>query len=224
MTVDGSYINYFDWSVKDDAGINNNEGADAPNIEKSIKATLVINTKAGDHLPTRIVAIVNPTDKLSNGSMDLSTLRSVSNDYKSSIGSYSFTMSSSVYMGYNNTEVTSTPIPETAIQDTPQGAMLQPVVVYVERVVAKVRVTVDANAFEGRIKTINKELAIALIDADGNPITAEGKQVYARFTKWNLTGLQHLYHRFSHKLRPLQAGYRNRFSALLARHDCHRRR
>ncbi|MDE6366929.1 MAG: Mfa1 family fimbria major subunit [Muribaculaceae bacterium] len=188
LTSDGSYINYFDWSVKDDPSIDNSEGDDAPNIEKIIKATLIINTKAGDHLPTRIAAVVNPTNQLGDEPRSLGSLRNVLSDYKSSINEYGFTMSTSVYLALNNTEVTCTNIPETSIQDTPQGALLQPVVVYVERVIAKVRVKVDASSFEGRITTINGNTAIALIDAEGEKIEADGKQVYAMFTNWNLTG------------------------------------
>ncbi len=188
LCSDGSYINYFDWSAKDDPEINKNQGSQEPNIEKTIKATLVINTKAGDHLPTRIAAIVNPTNQLGDEARDLASLRNVVSDYKSSITGYGFTMSTSVYLGMNNTEVTSTPIPETSIQDTPQGAMNQPVLVYVERVIAKVRVKVDAGSFEGRIKTIKGNTAIALVDAEGNPIKANDKQVYAMFSNWNLTG------------------------------------
>lgn len=188
LISDGSYINYFDWSVNEDPEINDNEGDEAPNIEKTIKATLVINTKAGDQLPKRIAAVVNPTYQLGDEPRDLASLRNVLSDYKSSINDYGFTMSTSVYLGLNNTEVTSTLIPESSIQDTPQGAMLQPVVVYVERVIAKVRVKVDAASFEGRIKMIDGNLAIALVDADGKQIEANGKQVYARFTNWNLTG------------------------------------
>ena len=188
LASDGSYINYFDWSVNDDANINDNEGDDAPNVEKTIKATVIINTKAGDQLPTRIAAVVNPTDQLGDEPRNLESLRNVLSDYKNSIPQYGFTMSTSVYLGHNNTEVTSTPIESSCIQDTPQGAMLQPVVVYVERVIAKVRVQVDAAAFEGRLKTIGNDLAIALVDADGAAIEADGKQVYAKFTNWNLTG------------------------------------
>lgn len=185
---DGSYLNYFDWSAKEDPEIDKNEGANAPNIEKTIKATLVINTKEGDHLPTRIAAIVNPTTQLGDESRDLASLRKVISDYKSSIANYGFTMSTSVYLGLNKTEVTSTEIPESSIQDTPQGALLQPVVVYVERVIAKVRVKVDATSFEGRIKTIGGNTAIALVDDKNNPIKADDKQVYAKFSNWNLTG------------------------------------
>ncbi|MDE6526758.1 MAG: hypothetical protein K2L75_05835, partial [Muribaculaceae bacterium] len=172
----------------DDPNIDNNEGDDAPNVEKTIKATLVINTKAGDQLPSHIAAVVNPTYQLGDEPRDLASLRNVLSDYKSSIDQYGFTMSTSVYLGYNNTEVTSSPILESSIQDTPQGAMLQPVVVYVERVVAKVRVKVDESAFAGRIKTIDGNLAIALVDAEGTEIKANDRQVYAKFTKWNITG------------------------------------
>ncbi len=144
---DGSYINYFDWTAETDPEINDNKGSNAPNIEKIIKATLVINTKAGDHLPTRIAAIVNPTNQLGDESRDLASLRNVVSDYKTSIDKYGFTMSTSVYLGMNGTEITSTKIPESSIQNTPQGALLQPVVIYVERVVAKVRVQVNAASF-----------------------------------------------------------------------------
>lgn len=185
---DGSYINYFDWTAETDPEINDNKGSNAPNIEKIIKATLVINTKAGDHLPTRIAAIVNPTNQLGDESRDLASLRNVVSDYKTSIDEYGFTMSTSVYLGMNGTEITSTKIPESSIQDTPQDALLQPVVIYVERVVAKVRVQVNAASFEGRIKTINGNTAIALVDAEGEKIMANDKQVYAMFSNWNLTG------------------------------------
>lgn len=188
LCSDGSYINYFDWSSDDDEGINNNQGSNAPNIEKTIKATLVINTKAGDHLPTRIAAIVNPTNQLGDDTRDLASLRNVISDYKSTINEYGFTMSTSVYLGMDGTEVRNAQISESSIQDTPQGAMLQPVVVYVERVVSKVRVKVDGERFANRIKEINGNMAIALVDADSNSIKVNDKQVYAMFTNWNITG------------------------------------
>lgn len=184
---DGTYINYFDWSAEDDPGINDNQGSNAPNIEKTIKATLVISTKAGDGLPKRIAAIVNPTDKLGNTSLSLASLREVVSDYKASIAKYGFTMSTSVYLGMDEAEVTSTPIPETSIQSTPEAAKDKPVVVYVERAVAKVRVKVSADEFEDRIKYIDGNTAIELVDAEGKKIISEGKPVYAMFTKWNLT-------------------------------------
>ena len=183
---DGSYFNYFDWSL--DENENEGIGDDAPNIEKILNATLVINTKAGDKLPASVVAVVNPSTNIGDDNRDLASLREVLGNYKESIGT-GFTMSNSVYLGSNNVEVTCTPIPQESIQDTPEGALLQPVTIYVERVVSKVRLSVDEQAFAGRIIYIDGDIAIALKDAsdDHLPIMVDGKQVYARFTNWNLT-------------------------------------
>lgn len=188
LNSDGTYSNYCDWHKDDDPSINDNNGDDAPNIEKTLKATIVINTKAGDHLPAKMMAVVNPSNQLGGESRDLASLRNVINNYKNSISDYGFTMSTSVYLDLNGNEVNCVSIPDECIQNTPEGAMLQPVVMYVERVVAKVRLKVDSEAFGNRLTTIDGKTAIALVDAEGNEIKAEGKQVYAVFTNWNLTG------------------------------------
>lgn len=77
----GSYVNYYDWTPeKGDQSDGTNTGDD---IESKLKATIVINTAAGDGIPQRIAAVLNPTG-LDNTSKSLSELKAVVADYAAS--------------------------------------------------------------------------------------------------------------------------------------------
>lgn len=131
-----------------------NNGKDDPNhIEQITKSILVIDgvTAAA---PAKVVAIVNPetltTTTLGSGSVTLTDLRSSFEDtqFKNGQGSSAveFVMSNSVY------EKDAKSVCETSISghvtNKRETAENNPVNIYVERVVAKVRASLNTTAFE----------------------------------------------------------------------------
>lgn len=131
-----------------------NNGKDDPNhIEQITKSILVIDgvTAAA---PAKVVAIVNPgtltTTTLGSGSVELDKLRSTLEDtnFKNGQGASAieFVMSNSVYAKDGNS------VCETSIsghvKNSSSDAEANPVDIYVERVVAKVRASLNTTAFE----------------------------------------------------------------------------
>lgn len=179
-----SYVNYYDWTPsKDTENPDQSDGTnDKDDIESKLKATIVINTKAGDGIPQRIAAVLNPTG-LDNNSKSLSELKAVVADYATSgenglTSEGRFVMFNSV--GGGGEDFSTTLIKDENLCKTEADAIANPVTIYVERSVAKVRVTLDANMGF----TDNK---LALKDKDGKDLKVGGEQVYLQLDGWGLT-------------------------------------
>ena len=176
----GSYVNYYDWTPGDeDQSDGTNTGDD---IESKLKATIVINTKAGDGIPQRIAAVLNPTG-LDNNSKSLSDLKAVVADYATSgenglTSKGKFVMFNSV--GGGGEDFSTTFIKDENLCKTEADAIAHPVTIYVERSVAKVRVTLGAN-----LGFTNNKLALK--DKDDKDLKVGGEQVYLQLDGWGLT-------------------------------------
>lgn len=179
-----SYVNYYDWTPSKDTENpdQSDDTNDKDDIESKLKATIVINTKAGDGIPQRIAAVLNPTG-LDNNSKSLSELKAVVADYATSgenglTSEGRFVMFNSV--GGGGKDFSTTPIEKKHLCKTEELALANPVTIYVERSVAKVRVTLDAN-----LGFTNNKLALK--DKDGKDLKVGGEQVYLQLDGWGLT-------------------------------------
>lgn len=170
--------NYIDVNPTDDAG-------EAPNVEKKLKAVLVINTKAGDNLPAKIVAVLNP-EKVGlkeEESYNLTNLRNVTADFAKLANDENpvFPMANSVYANEGRTEVfAATKLTLDDFQKKEEDALQKPVKIYVERNVAKIR----ANAANTLLDENNM---IAATDKEGKAIEISGEKVYILVNGWNIT-------------------------------------
>lgn len=156
---------YFDVENPTDDGKNMN------NVEKILKATLVIQTPQKDKVPTSIVAVVNPKADL--GVVEsITKLNEVIADHSSTT---SFIMSSSVYA--NGTTKMEAVNVAGHLYSTAEAAEKDPVIIHVERVLAKARLTVGLIANEnGVYKT----------SSDGSE-KFENEEIYVKFLGWNVT-------------------------------------
>ena len=171
--------NYFDWKPTD----TDVEGPDMPNVEKQLKAVVVIETPKGDGLPKQIVAVINPdAEGLGEANLTLAELRDRTKNYVEDLED-GFVMTNAVYKA-GTAEVATTAVTSANYAPTPDAAKANPVNIYVERNVAKVRVKF------GEEVTVTQN-RIALTDSKKQPITVsvngEDKQVYLELGKWNLT-------------------------------------
>lgn len=141
-----------------------NQGKDEPNVE-SIKKGVLVFKGTTTELPTSIVAVLNPPATLT-GSKSLSDLQTAIADYSSTT---SFVMSNSVYAS-EGTKVVATNIIGKVAQNK-EDAEANPVDIYVERVLAKVRVTFSNADKENQYK----------VSEDGEPA------VYAKILGWAVT-------------------------------------
>ena len=144
---------------------------DMPNVEKILTATLVIQTPEKDKVPTSIVAVVNPKSDL--GAVEsISKLNEVIADHSSAT---SFIMSSSVYA--NGTTKMEAVNVAGHLYSTAEAAKADPVIIHVERVLAKARLTVGLAANDnGVYKT----------SADGSE-KFDNEEIYVKFLGWNVT-------------------------------------
>lgn len=182
------YVNYFDWSPAD--GDQAAGTIDSDDIESNLKATIVINTQSGDKLPQRIVAVINPAKdpagnyELGIVSMSLGELEKIVKDYATAdfTKQGKFVMFNSVYKDEDNkTVLCAERITSDHLQKTEALAEANPVDIYVERCVAKVRVKIAESVgfTEGGL--------LALKDKEGVNLTVQGKQVYLKLSDWSLT-------------------------------------
>lgn len=172
--------NFYDWT-------NPTPGSGNPNdVEKILSTTIVIDTKAGDGLPVRIAAVLNPTQELLNlGSMGLSTLKEKSADFATTglTSNGTFVMFNSVYVD-GGKDYSTTDIKDGNICKTEEEAKGNPVTIYVERSVAKVSVTLGANV--AAAATADGKIALKNKINDGEDLTVGGKQVYLKLGGWEL--------------------------------------
>ncbi|MCM1021645.1 MAG: fimbria major subunit [Muribaculum sp.] len=196
------------------------DGADMPNVEKKLRAVIVINTESGDNVMDlrKMVAVANmPASVLGATSKSLSELRAIVEDFAANF--VENTDGYETYKSYNSTSVSALANPGFVMTSSTFGsgeyqceveikasdiktdidvAKQNPVDVFIERVLAKVRVTTAWNeSMEVIDVTFNGKAAKAIALKENNeaktPITVTGKtdgeQVYVIFTGWVPTGL-----------------------------------
>lgn len=173
--------NYYDWESPAGSGIDHDHS-----VEKQLNAVLVISTKEGDKLPKYIVAVLNPTvSVLGTGSLSLNELRTKTENYATLANAStntSFVMANSVYMNAANAEVKAQAIKPENFAKTEGAATQAPVLIYVERNVAKVRMNVSGLDNNNRIKAKTNNNGTA------TDIKVDGQDVYIQFEGWNVTG------------------------------------
>ena len=146
---------------------------DMPNVEKILTATLGIQTPEKDKVPTSIVAVVNPATDL--GKVEsISKLNEVIADHSNT---ESFIMSNSVYA--NGTAKMEAVNVAGHLYSTAKAAKANPVIIHVERVLAKARLTVGLTA-AGDHSDVYKT------STDG-PLKYGDDEIYVKFLGWNVT-------------------------------------
>lgn len=172
---DAGNKSYYDWDA-------NGSGTDHTNsVEKILDAVVVINTEK-DKIPASIVAVLNP-ELVEN----LPTQPSLAqlNEIVQNFGlttvptetSKSFLMTNSVYAN-GTTKVEAVDIAGHTYS-TEAAALLNPVVIYVERVLAKVSMTTSLQAVEGLANTYDTQKTVG----EGE----NAKKIYVEFLGWNTT-------------------------------------
>lgn len=148
-------------------------GQDMPNVEKILTTTLVIQTPDKDKVPTSIVAVINPKSDL-GAVASISELNEIIADHSSTA---SFIMSNSVYAN-NGTKMEAVNVAG-HLYATAEAAEADPVIIHVERVLAKARLTVGMKANDkGLYKTSS---------SDDDPQKFGNDEIYVKFLGWNVT-------------------------------------
>lgn len=174
-----SQANYYDWTNPEGTGTETT----GP-VERNLNAVLLIETKNGDGLPAQVVAVINPDEtQLGTTSRNLAGLRNLTANYadEANATNGTFVMCNSVYASPAKEEIAATKLTKDNFQNSAETATANPVNVYVERNVAKVRVAFDTGVLDGNSRIQAKT-------SDGTAIKVGSNEVYIQFDKWNITG------------------------------------
>ena len=185
--------NYYD--CKEDEIIPNDPSAGMPNVESILNAVIVINTNTSEASRSDIkqmVAVVN-FDKVGLGDVNLNLAELTEKVVEENVAKddqSGFLMTSSAFYG-NDGYGLAVAIKDTDIKSTKELAMAYPVDVYVERVVAKVRVKASWSIPTKEV-TFNGEkyTAVELKDKNGSNIRVgngdDSPIAYVIFKNWDL--------------------------------------
>ncbi len=174
------WVNYLEW----ENNVTEEEDNNMPNVEKILTAQLIIETPAGDLVPNQIVAIINPMTEEPNTERSLTSLAGVAHDCKTATTSGNFLMSNSTYAKDNVKQMAVSAVGK--IKKTPGEALNDPVDIYVERAVAKVRLNSTLTPLSGtdnifKTSTEDKTQEVTVGDTK--------KEIYVKFFGWNTTAV-----------------------------------
>ena len=173
-----SFSNYIEWTP----AVSESGNSESGNVSATTNATLVIHTREGDRIPYSVIAVVNPDG------LNIPQITSLS-DFEQSVavGDYltghtegNFVMSNSVYKDNNNKKYFDVNVVG-HLHSTESEALANPVVIYVERVAAKVGVTsslVKAGEIDGVYATSENHLH-----------KFGEKEIYVKLLGWNVTAV-----------------------------------
>lgn len=189
----GTLLSYLDW-IEEDFTDEEWKGDGSNNIELQLKTTLIIQTdkENGDRKPATVVAIINPNDALKEHEVtSLDDLNGFVANYNSGNAvtvtpTEDFVMSNAVYYSSTDQKIYHAIDVTDKMKPTREAANDDPVVIYVERIVAKVRLTMDAS-----LETKNLEDGTILYKtgvADSNLTGDEADDdIYVKLLGWNVT-------------------------------------
>lgn len=174
------WVNYLEW----ENNVTEEEDNNMPNVEKILTAQLIIETPKEDKVPDKIVAIINPMTVDPNPERSLASLIGVTHDAKTATTSGNFLMSNSTYAKGNVKQMAVSAVGK--IKKTPGEALNDPVDIYVERAVAKVRLKSTLTPLSGtdnifKTSTEDKTQEVTV----GNT----KKEIYVKFLGWNATAV-----------------------------------
>lgn len=177
---------WIDWypSEADNKGNSNHDKT----VEKILTATLGLSF-TDENKPASVMAIINPTDGvLGLGNASLAALQGVVSDFETGLQKNNFVMSNSVYVADEGKEgakaVYATEL--VVFYPTPEEAVAHPVLIYVERVLARVDFTVGMTDLGGNVYALTNSDDYAVNGREGDN-GASTKQIYVKLLGWNTT-------------------------------------
>lgn len=157
-------------------------------VEKILTATLGLSF-TDENKPASVMAIINPTDGvLGLGNASLAALQGVVSDFETGLQNNNFVMSNSVYVADEGKEgakaVYATEL--VVFYPTPEEAVAHPVLIYVERVLARVDFTVGMTDLGGNVYALTNSDDYAVNGREGDN-GASTKPIYVKLLGWNTT-------------------------------------
>lgn len=191
----GGKQNYYDVNPLPESA-----GKDKPNVEKILKATLIINTEAGDDLPASVVAVINGSSSgTTNLFPTLTTGTSTEDDLVDMVADYSsttngFLMTNSVYADDANKVKIAVDVAG-HLRNSAAAAEAAPVDIYVERVLAKATLefttgetlTSVEGTIDGESGTPTQHTFYKVVNSETGATDFKSKDIYIKVNGWKVT-------------------------------------
>ena len=189
--AEGSFNNYLDWYGNGLESGYKPDGEKDLNIEKTITAHLKFQTYEEGKLPVSVVAILNASDQDLTDISNISDLNKVTGNFDILGESSYFAMSSSVYADPDSKVLYEAVDIQDNISQNENEAYWNPVILYVERINAKVRVRMgeELTAKPGNI-TLADGRVLFNTQVENNSTAKNGDEdnrVYVELLGWNLS-------------------------------------
>ena len=212
-TASSTYDSYIDWYPTESDITSTGTPGDGTSVipdqtvEKVLTATLGINLSSTNK-PAQVLAVINPnqsvlglpnslTESNVNGP-SLSALQNVVADYYTGLTDDNFVMSNSVYAkeitGENGPEmkaIYTTALTDANFATSVEAAQQSPVIIYVERVLARLDLGLDPEFVKGA-KPVNDDLIykagnIQVNDSTSSTASYTDAEIYVKLLGWNVT-------------------------------------
>lgn len=160
-------------------------------VEKIANTTLSLNLTSEGGKPASVLAVINPCASVLalEGNPNLETLRKAIYDFNTGLTDKNFVMSNSVYVEGDGTTVYSTALESDNFATTLEAAQDHKVKIYVERVVARLDLTVDKKLQEQENKDLTEKVGSPVYSVSKD-YTIDGEtsqEVFVQFLGWNVT-------------------------------------
>ena len=201
ISISSTGHNYLNVSANDIEPEDSPNDKEMPNVEQKLKAILVVKPEEKANVASMLAVANYEQAELADKNYGRNELAIVEGDYSAvnKDNTPNFMMTSSTYANANGQVTRVTIDPSKHLCSSAEEALQNPVAVYIERVVAKVRVKTDwkTTTTGDKVPMETKEVtygennktytAIKAKDKEGNSIN-NNKDVYILFTGWNVTG------------------------------------
>lgn len=192
---EGDYVSYYDWYP------NAEDSRDSADGSFEMKCPIIIDVYQNDRIPFSVVAVLNPSEGYRNSAgsenLSLEELCDVARECKvgqlsqSEAANGMFVMSNSVYAGKTGVVMEAQPV-EGHIYATREEAENDPVLIHVERVMARLDLYVTMKALDaGPSNVYNTGISYdSVYDYAGDKPDYKGDtdgNIYVKFLGWNVT-------------------------------------
>ena len=193
---EGYYLSYYDWfpstTSGNDEGKTDESAHPGNNIEKILNAKIVIDTSKKDKMPYYMVAVLNPSEKYNNDqNLSFSELNAIVRECKVSELNQTnglFEMSNTVYA--KDGAVMEAASVAGHIYPTDTEALANPVEIFVERVMARLDLSVTMKPLDDHPGVYDTGVLYSDIDdyaGDKPAANSTDEHIYVKFLGWNVT-------------------------------------
>lgn len=183
-----SYRSFIEWYPADN---DNDQQTDLPEgntVEKIVETTIGINQPVGTAHPNLVLAVINPPSVLTNytGSLNLDNIKNLVSDYYTDLHDNNFVITNSVYVDENKNIISATPISEDNLKPTPDDPDLKKLVIYVERVLARIDLQLNLTNQTMTVTPSDGGSPYTIYRVSEQKINGDEQDIYIRLLGWNV--------------------------------------